>query len=315
MARAYGANALLSAAFEAAYGVAPAAGFVRFPFVSSNLGAEQGLIDSDVLGQGRDPAAPSRDVVNVEGDLVVPVELRYFGHWLKALLGAPVTTGDESGPFAHEYASGGSTLPSLSIEIGMPEVPAFFLVGGVRVNSMQLSFQRSGHANATLVCIGQGEVRNAASQAGAVTTLAFKRFGQFHGQVTMAGTPLANLTSANLTYTNNLEKIETIRSDGRIDGVDPTMAALSGTIDVRFADTVLLDKATAGDPVALEFAYIISEEQKVVIDAHEVYLPRPKRSISGPAGIQASFEWRGARNEAAGRMMTVTLTNDVESYE
>ena len=57
MARAYGANASLLAAFETAYGVAPIAGFVKFPFVSSSLGSEQGLIDSDILGQGRDPAA------------------------------------------------------------------------------------------------------------------------------------------------------------------------------------------------------------------------------------------------------------------
>jgi len=53
MARAYGANAQLLAAFETTYGVAPASGFVRFPFVSSSLGSEQGLIDSDILGQGR----------------------------------------------------------------------------------------------------------------------------------------------------------------------------------------------------------------------------------------------------------------------
>jgi hypothetical protein len=51
MARAYGANASLLAAFETAYGVAPVAGFVKFPFVSSSLGSEQGLIDSDILGQ------------------------------------------------------------------------------------------------------------------------------------------------------------------------------------------------------------------------------------------------------------------------
>ena len=54
------------------------------------------------------------------------------------------------------------------------------------------------------------------------------------------GAPLANLTGASLTYTNNLERIETIRSDGKIDGADPTIAALSGSIEVRFADTALL---------------------------------------------------------------------------
>lgn len=312
MSRAHGANALFLAAFEIAYGVPPATGFVKFPFVSSSLGSEQGLIDSDILGQGRDPAAPSRDVIKVEGDVVAPVDLRYFGHWLKALLGVPVTAG--TGPYEHVYGSGAMALPSLAIEIGMPEVPAFFLIGGVRLNSLQMNFQRSGHANATFNAIGQGETRNNTSQGGVPATLPFKRFGQFQGQVKLDGAALANLTGANLTYTNNLERIETIRSDGKIDGADPTIAALTGAIDVRFADTALLDKATSGDPVALEFAYVISATEKLVIEAHEVYLPKPKRAISGPGGIQASFDWRAANNTVAGRMMTVTLTNDVETY-
>jgi hypothetical protein len=38
-----------------------------------------------------------------------------------------------------------------------------------------------------------------------------------------------------VTYSNNLEKIETIRDDGLIEGADPTIAALTGRIDVRFA--------------------------------------------------------------------------------
>ncbi|MBI4968175.1 MAG: hypothetical protein HZC25_08675 [Rhodospirillales bacterium] len=312
MARAYGANALMLAAFETTYGVAPATGFVKFPFVSSSLGSEQGLIDSDILGQGRDPAAPSRDVIKVEGDIVVPVDLRFFGHWLKVLLGAPITSG--TGPYDHVFGSGAMTLPSLAVEVGMPEVPAFFLIGGVRLNSMALNFQRSGHANATFNAIGQGEAKNTTSQGGVPTTLPFKRFGQFQGQVKLDGAPLANLTGANLTYSNNLERIETIRSDGKIDGADPTIAALTGTIEVRFADTALLDKATSGDPVALEFAYIISASEQLVIEAHEVYLPKPKRAISGPGGIQASFDWRAATNTAAGRMMTITLTNDQETY-
>ena len=312
MARAYGANAQVLAAFETTYGVAPASGFVKFPFVSSSLGSEQGLIDSDILGQGRDPAAPSRDVIKVEGDMVVPVDLRFFGHWLKALLGAPNTTGTD--PYDHVFGSGAMALPSLSVEVGMPEVPAFFLIGGVRLNSMALNFQRSGHANATFNAIGQGEERFAASQAGTPATHPFKRFGQFQGQVKLDGALLANLTGASLTYTNNLERIETIRSDGKIDGADPTIAALTGAIEVRFADTALLDKATSGDPVALEFAYVISATEQLVIEAHEVYLPKPKRAISGPGGVQASFDWRAANNSAAGRMMAVTLTNDVESY-
>jgi hypothetical protein len=81
---------------------------------------------------------------------------------------------------------------------------------------------------------------------------------------------------------NNLEKIETIRDDGLIEGADPTIAALTGRIDVRFADTTLIDLAAGGAPVDLEFAYTLSAQAKLVLTAHEVYLPKPKLAVEGP---------------------------------
>ena len=110
MARAYGANAQLLGVVETTYGTAPTTNFIKFPFVSSDLGSEQGLIASNLLGQGRDPAQPIRDVIKVTGNVVVPVDLRNFGYWLKALLGAPVTTGGGA-PYTHTFVSGASTLP------------------------------------------------------------------------------------------------------------------------------------------------------------------------------------------------------------
>jgi len=311
MARAYGANAQLLGLFEATYGTPPVGDFIKFPFVSSALGSEQNLIASDLLGQGRDPAQPMRDVINVEGDVVLPVDLRNFGHLLKAMLGAPTTTG--VGPYVHEFVSGSAALPSLSLEVGMPEASAFFMNMGVRVNSMQLTFARSGGANATLNCIAQGENRAAASAGGTPTIAALTRFNQFQGSVKKDGAQLGNVTGAQLTYTNNLEKIETIRSDGKIDGADPTIAGLTGSIDVRFADTTLIDAATNNTPVELEFGYVIDANRSLIFTAHEVYLPKPKLSITGPGGVQASFNWQAAKPNA-GQMLTVTLTNDMEDY-
>lgn len=129
------------------------------------------------------------------------------------------------------------------------------------------------------------------------------------------GTPIGNLTGGQLTYTNNLEKIETIRDDSLIDGADPTIAALTGRIDVRFADTALIDEAANGTPVDLEFAYTLSLGLRARFAAHEVYLPKPKLAVEGPGGVQASFDFQGARNEAAGRMLDVILTNDFDGTE
>jgi hypothetical protein len=117
-----------------------------------------------------------------------------------------------------------------------------------------------------------------------------------------------------LTYSNNLERIETIRSDGKIDGADPTVASLTGNLEVRFADTQLIDAATNNTPLELTFAYTIDATKRLTFIAHEVYLPKPKVSITGPGGIQATFEWQAAKNVAANKMLTVELLNDVTTY-
>jgi hypothetical protein len=91
MPRSRGANASLALAFESTYGTAPGSGFRRMPFVSSGLGEQQGLIDSDLIGTGREPLAPLYDVINNRGEIVVPVDVRNFGLWLRGLMGAPVS--------------------------------------------------------------------------------------------------------------------------------------------------------------------------------------------------------------------------------
>ena len=97
--------------------------------------------------------------------------------------------------------------------------------------------------------------------------------------------PVGNLTGGSVTYSNNLEKIETIRDDGLIEGADPTIAALTGRIDVRFADTTLIDLAAGGTPVDLEFAYTLSAQSKLVLD----------RARGLPAEAQARGRGSGRR--------------------
>lgn len=314
MARAYGSSATLLLKRETAYGQASAGDYIRMPFNRCTLGSEQGLIDDPVLGQGRDPLAPLQDVINDEGEIVVPMDPRYLGIWLTGLFGDPAITDNGDGTFDHVFSSGNDTLPSYTVEVGMPQVPAFFQHTGVVVGSIALEFQRSGAAAATLNVIAQGETRNNASQGGTPSSLAFTRISQFQGSITRGGNPIGNLTGGSLTYSNNLEKIETIRSDGKIDGADPTVAALTGRIDVRFSDTTLIDLAANGTPVDLTFGYTVGNAS-VMFAAHEVYLPKPKLAVDGPGGVQASFDFQGARNETVGRMLDVTLINDLDGSD
>lgn len=431
MARARGANAQKCIAFESVgYGIVPNSGFFKVPFVSSALGEQQDLVPSDLLGMGRDPAPPSPDVVNDDGDIVVPVDARNFGLWLKAMFGAPTTTqgspaagsivftaqpannatvtiggadftfvnasptGDEcligatlldtltaavlalnasattaikaqryelgtdgvtiniisktigtsgnsvtlakstspasnatvsganlaggatSGNYNHVFASGAITLPSFSDEVGNNDVPTFAMNYGGGIDKLSIPLQRSGLLNATLSAIAQGEKpRSGSTAAGTPTELAVVRFAQGSGKITRSGVSLGDVVSGSLAASNNLDKVEVIRDDGRIAGIDPGEASYDLEQVLRFKDTVLMGLATNGTPIDLSYGWKIAALGfSLTFTFHEVYLPKPKVPITGPGGIQATYSAKGAKNVLAGRALTVTLVNDVASY-
>ena len=283
MARAQGAWAQMALAFETTYGTPPASGFTRIPFASATLGAEQPLLNSELLGYGRDPLPPIKDAVTSDGDVVVPIDAQAFGFWLKAAFGNPTTTGAEA-PYTHQFQSGAWQM------------------------------QRSGLLTSTARLVAQGETVGAATAAGTPATLDLQRFGHFHGSIKRNGVDLGNVVSAEITYANNLDRIETIRADGRIDGADPSIAALTGRIEVRFADQTLVTQAINGDPCAMEFAYVLPSGESFTFTVHAVYLPRPRIEIVGPQGVQATFDWQAARDATVGRMCTATLINAMEAY-
>lgn len=313
MARAYGWNSKLLIAEESTYGTLSDGKYTQVPFASSTIDSEQGLISSNVLGLGRDPTTPFQDVINVGGELAVPVDLRNIGIWLKAIFGTP-TTAEDGGAFTHTFESGKVSLPSYTLEVGLPEVPEFIRFLGVKADSIAFNFARSGEAQVTVSLLAQGETASNTTIAASPDVLGYTRFSQFQGFIKSEGKALANITSASVTYSNNLEKIETIRNDGKVEAIDLGVSSLSGSISVRYGDNALMDKARAGTPVDLELGYQISDTQKLVITCHEVYLPKPKRSVNGPGGVECSYDFQGAKEPTLGKMITVSLVNDVEAY-
>lgn len=420
MARAHGARAQMAAAFESVYGTSPAAGTYRkMPFASATLGSDQPLLASELLGYGRDPLIPVRDAITTDGNVVVPIDARFTGFWLKALFDeatstasaatgtitfaanpsdgdtitlngtvwtfvAATPTGNETliagttigtidqlvtdlngsaeteivkatysrvtgtqaltitydttgtagndwtiaasvatvsdaslggGGTSHEYRSGKWTLPSMSIEIGNPDVPSYRMFSGVVADSINWQMQRSGLVTATVECVAQKETPATASVAGTLDEMELLRFGSFNGCIHRDGVEIGNVVSGTITYSNNLDRVETICNDGSIDGADPSIAMMSGDIVVRFADTTLLDQATSGAPIELDFFYEMISGENLHVVAHAVYLPKPRISIDGPQGVQVTFAWQAARDAVTGRMCTVTLVNDVTTYD
>jgi hypothetical protein len=312
MGRAQGSRAQCALAFETVYGTAPVSGYQKIPFASSGLGAVQPLLDSELLGNGRDPYAPVKDAIDVDGDIVVPVCANSLGYWLKGLFGAPTKTG--SGPYTHTFGSGAATIPSMSIEIGHPDVPFYSMYSGVKANEFEINMQRKGLITAKLGLIAQGEVNATSTGIGTPAVPVLQRFGSFNGSVERNGAALGSIVSASMRYSNGLDRVETLRNDGKIEGLDEGVASLGGQMVVRFDGPTLIDQATDGSACRLDFIYTISAGVKLTLTAHEVYLPRPRKEVSGPAGVQVTFDWQAARASSPGRMMTAVLINSVSAY-
>ena len=95
---------------------------------------------------------------------------------------------------------------------------------------------------------------------------------------------------------------------------DPSIAALSGNIAVRFADQALVTQAINGEACTLEFEYAVAGGAGLKLTAHAVYLPIPRIEIAGPQGVQASFDWQAAKATSPARMCTAVLVNTVTGY-
>ena len=423
MSRSYGTAAQLLVLKESTYGTPPTGNYEKMSFFSSSIGAEQPLINDPLLGLGREPRVPFRDIMKSDGDLQIGVEPRDFGRWLQFLMGASTDVGiassgtitfaanpvagntitingvvwtfvasgattaqtniagslsatltqlatdlnassnplvtpatytavggtklgismDVSGPggntftlasanvngvvsgatlsggcYTHTYISGAASIPSFTAEVGHLNVPAYAVNTGCMLDSMALDFTRSGGAKATLKVMGQGETINTTTSGGTPTTRIYKPFSQFNGSILRNGTALANVTGAKLTYANGLQSVPNLRPDALVDAIDPTLITISGSIDLRFADMTLMNDAINGNAIELQLQYqfpgLDGNNFSLNFTFHSVYLPRPKMQISGPGGVQASFNWQAAFNDSLGKSCTVTLKNDVAAY-
>jgi hypothetical protein len=234
---------------------------------------------------------------------------------------APASNGTVSaatltgGTNTHTYNSGAATLPSMSIECAYPQVPAFEMSRGCMVNSLRWSMRRNGLLTARVGIMAQGANTPAAvTGAGTPTAFALTRFTPFQGAITRDAVALANVVSAEIEYMNNLDRVETIRADGLIDGIDPSIASLKGKVTLRFADMTLFNQAIAGTPCSLVFSYSIGASAAFTYTAHAVYLERPSVPIEGPRGIEVDFDFIAALATSPARLSTAVLTNTVGAY-
>lgn len=309
-----GASAKFMIRKESSYGTAGTGAFTQVPAYNFGLGAEQPLITPTVLGlsANRDPGDPIRDVVTVSGDIEVPVDANNLGFWLAMLLGAPTTTGTATA--THVFKSGGTALPSYEVEHQHPSVPNYALHAGVLGGGVSLNFRPSGELRARIACVAQGAT-NATTAAGTATSRAYAPFGAFDLSVQRNGSALGTVAEATLNFSNAMEPIRSIRSDGKVDGFIPGLTNVSGDLTVYHSDTVLLAQAAAGTSCSLALrAGTSTAAQYFEAFLGRLFLPVPKIVTPGPQGIRAVYSFQASYNSSDSTMFKATLINQVSAY-
>ncbi len=176
--------------------------------------------------------------------------------------------------------------------------PVFFRHLGTVAESLAFEMGQEGPANARLQLVAQGEETASATADATPDSFALKRFSQGRGFIRRGGAPLAGVTGGNLTFSNNLERVRVIREDGKIQAADPTFASAQGQLTVRFDGQTLVSEASDGEPVALDYGFSMVEGWELKLELFRVFLPKPKYSVSGPGGVEASFDWRAAFDDS-----------------
>ncbi|MGZ8401284.1 MAG: phage tail tube protein, partial [Methyloceanibacter sp.] len=220
------------------------------------------------------------------------------------------------GGAAHVWESGSDEIPSYTFEIGHPKLvtPIFFRHVGTVMESLSFDMGQEGPANGRIQLVAQGEDTATTTIDGAPTNYSLRRFSQGRGFIRRGGANLAGVTGGSLTFSNNLERVRVIREDGKIEAADPTFASAQGTMTVRFDGTTLVAEAMNGNPVSLEYGFTFADGYALRFQLPRVFLPKPKYAISGPGGVEASFDWRAAYDESEGTMLRAHLINDIASY-
>lgn len=311
--RAQGANAKLQGGFEATYGQEAASAY-NLHFSSFAGGDEIELEDSDLLGDGRDPADPDDGPIKNEPTFDVPVDPREFGFWLCLLLGDPATTG--TGPYTHVWKSGAATLPSATIDVQYTDLGEYYRQLGFTANTLAIDWATQGKVKATIAGYAQSESKQVAALDATPVALALQRFSVRQGYVKVNGVYVGNLVGGKLNFSNGLDPVRTIRDDGRIEGADPGKVSLGGEIRVRVASGDALNTA-ANDRTFIQnlsFGHKISNALSLDFTLHRVKLPKPKRSIQGPGGLEQTYAIKAAKDAVQATAMTVTLVNDVADY-
>jgi hypothetical protein len=281
------------------------------PIVSSQIAGKQSLENDPTLTGRRDPTAPTRGNIDVSGQVVVPIDEVGWGYWLKALCGAPTTTGTAD-PYSHVFKLG-DTQPSLVLEQAFPDATYYDVFNGCKISKVSIPWGGAGGVQATIDIVGAKQASSTSSFDTDTTVISPVNFNQFEGTISEGGTASTIITAASVDIDAGLDG-DQYGSGGTRADVGEGLIQVNGSITAFFQNKTLLDKAVNGTESSLKLIWTKGTHSFEIL-LPEVIYERTSPGIDGPNGVRVQMNYRAYyQNSSENAVAVLTLKNAIASY-
>ena len=316
MAQAKGILSQVLLDWETTFGSDPgAAAAYKMPFNTFGVKAERNMIEPQTITGRRDPVAPAFGNTSVGGPAVIPIDVNNIGWWLKALCGAPTTTGSD--PYTHVYkpTNAAAGIPSMVMELGYSDITQFFKFNGCKVASLSMSVGGDGELTASVEILGSKETVSGTTYDASPTTMTFTRLGNFQAALEEGGASFSTATSLDFQIDNGLDGGSYAIGGGGVRAAIPEgLCKVTGTLTAFFEDLTLYNKAVNSTETSLKCTFT-SGANSLEFLFNELNYKQGGPTIDGMGGVRIPLEFSAYFDDHADDAVAkITLINSTSSY-
>lgn len=306
-------------AYESTFGTPLGSDYYAPEFYSITPPADPDFVDDPVMGGSynntRDPIAPLRALPGGTMQMAVPFDLGMLGHWLRQLLGALSTSG--SGNYTHTKSSGGETLESVTIQV-VYDSGDVLVCNGCKLDTLAFDMAKEAayqQINLTWQ-VRDWTYAGAVLSGSAASAPASVKLTKYAASAAWNGVTMADLLACTFSYSNILERYNTMSGDEFPSNIDTGLATLGGTLRFRSADETYraLSEANTADDLVITLALAGSTSTRnLTLTMANVRLHADGAPITGPGGIDETFSYRPEQTSGAAAL-AASLKNATASY-
>jgi hypothetical protein len=313
-----GARSQVLIDWESVYGTAPtgsAIAAIKLPFVSCDLKDDSKPQPTVILGGGRNVAPAFYPNTSFAGTLTGYCDSIAIGYILRAIFGAPTTTGSASA-YTHTFKIA-STTPSFVLEKGHPDIPYYYLYKGCKATGFSVTLAQNGQFQYTVPLIAASQTASSSSYDATPSIDVSKPTVIFDAQdlaVTEGGGAITTVDQLSFNFMNN-----SVVGFGLGGGGSATVAGegnptINGTLRGMFDGNTIIAKGTAKTESSL-VATMTRSTVSLSLAVDELFYSRETPAISGPGGVMIDLTFEGFySNDADASAFRAVLVNATASY-